>query len=63
MSPDEHCATGKPEYVQPLIQNIAKFLKREGDSPGAIHAGAKGTGNLAQWRDWQTPTLASAPAP
>ena len=24
---------------------------------GRIQAGAKGTGNLAEWRGWQTPTL------
>jgi glucuronyl esterase-like protein len=54
---EKHCATGKPEYDQPLIASIAKFLKRDHDAPGEIKAGAKGTGNLAQWRDWSTPTL------
>lgn len=54
-----HCASGKPEYTEALVQNIAKFLKHEGEPHGKIVAGAKGTGDLAQWRDWQTPTLAN----
>jgi hypothetical protein len=54
---EKHCATGKPEYDQPLIRGIAKFLKREQDAPGEIKAGPKGMGNLAEWRDWSTPTL------
>jgi hypothetical protein len=54
---EKHCATGKPEYAQPLIQNITRFLKREGGSTGTIQAGPKGTGNLAEWRRWQTPKL------
>ena len=54
---EKHCATGKPEYEQPLIQSIATFLKRERPAAGLIQPGAKGTGNLAEWRDWQTPTL------
>jgi len=54
---EKHCATGKPEYEQPLIQSIATFLKRERPAAGLIQPGAKGTGNLAEWRDWQTPAL------
>ena len=54
---EKHCATGKPEYEQPLIQAIATFLKKERPAAGVIKAGPKGTGNLAQWRDWQTPAL------
>jgi hypothetical protein len=60
---DVHCATGKPEYNEPITQSISKFLKHEGDAPGTIRAGATATGDLTQWRDWQTPALASAPAP
>jgi len=56
---DVHCASGKPEYNEPLTQSIAKFLKHEGDAPGTIRAGVTGTGDLSQWRDWQTPELAS----
>ena len=55
---EKHCAIGKPEYAQPLSQSIATFLKRERAAAGIIRAGAKGTGNLQQWRDWDTPTLA-----
>jgi hypothetical protein len=54
---EKHCAVGKPEYDQPLIQNIAKFLKRERGETGLIKASPKTTGNLSQWRDWQTPAL------
>ena len=55
----QHCASGKPEYDEALRQSIATFLKREGEAPGVLRAGAAGTGDLAAWRDWQTPTLAS----
>ncbi len=55
---EKHCATGKPEYEQPLIQSIATFLKRERPAASVIQPGAKGTGNLAEWRNWQTPALA-----
>ncbi|HTV20415.1 MAG TPA: hypothetical protein VMG12_17145 [Polyangiaceae bacterium] len=54
---DVHCASGKPEYTQALTQNIAKFLKHEGEAPGTIRPGPTGTGDLAQWRDWTTPAL------
>jgi hypothetical protein len=57
-----HCAPGKPEYTEALRQSIATFLKLEGEAPGVIRAGATATGNLAEWRDWQTPTLESVPA-
>jgi hypothetical protein len=56
---EKHCAVGKPEYDQPLIQNIAKFLKRERGETGMIKASPKTTGNLSQWRDWETPVLQS----
>jgi hypothetical protein len=59
---EEHCASGKPEYTEPLIQSIGKFLKHAGEAPGTIRAGATGAGDLSQWRDWQTPTLESEPA-
>lgn len=54
---DQHCAAGKPEYTEPLVKNIAAFLKGDGTAPGIIKAGSKAVGNLSQWRDWQTPTL------
>jgi glucuronyl esterase-like protein len=56
---DVHCASGKPEYAQPITQSISRFLKHEGEGAGTIRAGATGTGDLAEWRDWQTPTLQS----
>lgn len=56
----DHCAPSKPEYTQALVQSIAKFLKHEPGAPGVIRAGATGTGDLAAWRDWQTPALSSA---
>jgi len=58
----QHCAPSKPEYTEALRQSIATFLKLEGEAPGILRAGPTATGNLAEWRDWQTPTLAGAPA-
>ena len=54
---EKHCAVGKPEYTEPLVQSIAKFLKREHDAPGVIEVGPKGNADLSRWRAWQTPTL------
>jgi glucuronyl esterase-like protein len=55
---EKHCAVGKPEYTEALVQNIAKFLKHErGATSGVIKASPKATGNPAQWIHWQTPTL------
>ena len=54
---EQHCAADKPEYTQPLIQSITRFLKREPAAAGRIVPGAKGTGDLSRWRDWQTPAL------
>lgn len=51
-----HCSA-RPEHQEPLRQNIREFLLKTGDAPGVITAAAKATGNLAEWRDWQTPTL------
>ena len=54
---DVHCASGKPEYTETLRQSIATFLKGEPGAPATMRPGASGTGDLAQWRTWQTPTL------
>lgn len=54
---DVHCASGKPEYTEALRQSIATFLKGEPGGPATMRPGATGTGDLAQWRTWQTPTL------
>ncbi|MEV6037891.1 fibronectin type III domain-containing protein [Nonomuraea sp. NPDC052116] len=51
-----HCAN-RAEWRTPLQQNIQKFLLKTGNAPGAIRISSKALGNLAEWRDWQTPTL------
>lgn len=54
---EQHCAPGKPEYTEPLVRSIAKFLKREASEPSQIVAHPNGAGNLEEWRDWETPLL------
>jgi hypothetical protein len=51
-----HCAV-RPEWSMPLRNNIQKFLKKSGTAAGAIRASSKASGNLAEWREWQTPVL------
>jgi hypothetical protein len=51
-----HCAY-KNEYTELLTANVSRFLKHEGEAPGQILPGPAGTGNLAEWKDWETPTL------
>ncbi|MEU4405921.1 cellulose binding domain-containing protein [Streptosporangium sp. NPDC023963] len=51
-----HCAN-RSEWRTPLQQNIQKFLLRTGNAPGAIRISSRASGNLAEWRDWQTPAL------
>jgi hypothetical protein len=51
-----HCSA-RTEHVEPLRQNLRKFLSKTENQPGAIRAAASDTGNLADWRDWETPTL------
>ncbi|SEC53095.1 Cellulose binding domain-containing protein [Amycolatopsis tolypomycina] len=55
-----HCAS-RPEWRTPLQQNIQKFLLRTGSAAGTIRIAAKKAGNLAEWRDWSTPTLTDGP--
>ncbi|MEU8234348.1 cellulose binding domain-containing protein [Actinoplanes sp. NPDC048967] len=55
-----HCAN-RPEWRTPLQQHIQKFLLRTGTAPGAIRISSRAAGNLAEWRDWQTPALTSTP--
>ncbi|MEU8613974.1 cellulose binding domain-containing protein, partial [Actinoplanes sp. NPDC048791] len=55
-----HCAN-RPEWRTPLQQHIQKFLLRTGTAPGAIRISSRAAGNLAEWRDWPTPTLTSTP--
>jgi hypothetical protein len=54
---ERHCAPGKPEYREALVQGISKFLKHQGEALGTIKASPKATGDLSQWRDWQTALL------
>ncbi|MGN9841670.1 RICIN domain-containing protein [Nonomuraea sp. H19] len=51
-----HCAN-RPEWRDPLQKNIRKFLLKTSNDPGAIRISPRASGNLAEWRDWQTPTL------
>ncbi|MEV6302550.1 cellulose binding domain-containing protein [Actinoplanes sp. NPDC051861] len=51
-----HCAV-RPEWTTPLQQHIRKYLLRTGNDPGTIRISSRAAGNLAEWRDWQTPTL------
>ncbi|MFG1945665.1 cellulose binding domain-containing protein [Nonomuraea sp. NPDC048826] len=51
-----HCAT-RSEWRGPLQQYIQKFLRNSGSSTGSMRISANARGNLAEWRDWQTPVL------
>ncbi|MGW4794359.1 fibronectin type III domain-containing protein [Nonomuraea sp. NPDC004297] len=51
-----HCAT-RSEWRTPLQQNIQKFLLNTGSYTGTMRIAAAKSGNLAEWRDWTTPTL------
>ncbi|MEV5328093.1 cellulose binding domain-containing protein [Nonomuraea sp. N2-4H] len=51
-----HCAS-RSEWRTPLQQNIQKFLLGTGSYTGSMRIAANKSGNLAEWRDWQTPTL------
>ncbi|AVT38248.1 cellulose-binding protein [Plantactinospora sp. BB1] len=55
-----HCAN-RSEWRTPLQQHIQKFLLKTGNAPGTMRIASKAAGNLAQWRDWQTPTLTDGP--
>jgi len=51
-----HCNL-RPEWKVPLQQTIRKFLLRTSNDPGAMRISSRAQGNLADWRDWTTPTL------
>ncbi|UQU65129.1 cellulose binding domain-containing protein [Couchioplanes caeruleus] len=53
-----HCAN-RPEWRTPLQQNIQKFLLKTGNAAGTMRISSKAAGNLAEWRDWQTPALST----
>ncbi|GIJ80441.1 Cellulose binding domain-containing protein [Micromonospora phaseoli] len=55
-----HCAS-RTEWRTPLQQNIQKFLLKTGNAAGTMRISSRKAGNLAQWRDWQTPTLTDGP--
>lgn len=55
-----HCAV-RPEWTAPLQQSIKAFLLNSGTGPGVLRVSSLKSGNLAQWRNWTTPTLTSAP--
>jgi hypothetical protein len=56
-----HCAV-RPEWRTPLQANIQKFLLKTGNAAGTFRISSRKAGNLAEWRDWQTPTLSDGPA-
>jgi hypothetical protein len=55
-----HCAV-RPEWRDPLLGNINKFLLQTGNDPGQIRISPSKAGNLSDWRDWQTPVLTDVP--
>ena len=55
-----HCAN-RAEWRTPLQQNIQKHLLKTGAAAGTIRVSSKASGNLAEWRDWQTPVLSTTP--
>jgi Cellulose binding domain len=54
-----HCAV-RPEWRVPLQQSLQKFLLKTGTAPGVFRISSLKAGNLADWRDWQTPTLTAS---
>lgn len=52
-----HCSY-KAEYTDLLERNIARFLRHEEVPTGDFVVGGGGDGNLPNWRQWSTPTLA-----
>ncbi|MEU6859654.1 cellulose binding domain-containing protein [Glycomyces sp. NPDC046736] len=60
VSDGTHCAT-RSEWRAPLQQSIMTFLHGNGNPPAVFTMHPSKTGNLAQWRDWTTPTLTDGP--
>ncbi|MEV4629899.1 cellulose-binding protein [Micromonospora sp. NPDC049523] len=60
VSDGTHCAS-RSEWRTPLQQNIQKYLLKTGNAAGTIRISSRKQGNLAEWRDWQTPTLTDGP--
>jgi len=55
-----HCAA-RSEWRTPMQQYIQKFLLKTGNATGTFRISSRKPGNLAQWRDWTTPTLSDGP--
>ncbi|WP_309110844.1 cellulose binding domain-containing protein [Saccharothrix sp.] len=55
-----HCAA-RSEWRAPLQQNIQKFLVKSGGTTGTFRISSRKAGSLAEWKDWQTPTLTDGP--
>jgi hypothetical protein len=51
-----HCSV-RPEWQTPFKNAVERFLKKTGSAAGVINALSSQSGNLADWRDWTTPTL------
>jgi hypothetical protein len=51
-----HCEA-RPEHQTPLREAVRKHLLKTGTTAGSIQASGSATGNLADWREWTTPTL------
>ncbi|WP_309238280.1 glucuronyl esterase domain-containing protein [Actinoplanes aureus] len=56
-----HCAN-RAEWREPLQRTIQKFLLRTGSHTGTMRISSRAQGNLAEWRDWQTPVLGTSPS-
>ena len=53
-----HCAV-RPEWQAPMAASIKFFLEGTGTPPAVFRISSLKQGNLAQWRNWTTPTLTS----
>jgi hypothetical protein len=54
-----HCAV-RPEWQAPMAASIKFFLENTGTPPAVFRISSLKQGNLAQWRNWTTPTLSSS---
>lgn len=51
-----HCAA-RAEHQEPLREHLRKFLLGTGNQPNVLTAASATTGNLAEWRTWNTLSL------
>jgi hypothetical protein len=57
VSNENHCST-RSEWRTPITQFIKKFLSGSGGTvDSTFHISAKKRPSLADWKDWETPTL------